>query len=110
MIDVLKMKIRVCLVIAVLMMGFVGLNLAQAAPPPNDNFTNRIVLTGTDVSFDGTLAGATVESGEIMPPPSFVTAAQTESVWWDWTAPESGTVLIQITNVSPPPRPPSLEA
>ena len=93
-----------------LVMGLVGLSRAQAAPPPNDNFTNRIVLSGTDVSFDGTLAGATVESGEIMPPPSFVTAAQTESVWWDWTATESGTVLIQITNVSPPPRPPSLEA
>ena len=87
-----------------------GVEFAQAAPPPNDNFTNRLVLTGTDVSFDGTLAEATLESGEIMPPPSFVTAAQTESVWWDWTATESGTVLIQITNVSPPPRPPSLEA
>ena len=25
----------------------------------------------------------------------------TESVWWDWTAPESGTVLIKISNSQP---------
>jgi hypothetical protein len=79
-----------------------GVEVAQAAPPPNDNFTNRTVLTGTDVSFDGTLAGATVEAGEIMPPPGLVSAAQTESVWWEWTAPASETVLIQISNPSQP--------
>jgi hypothetical protein len=79
-----------------------GVEFAQAAPPPNDNFTNRLVLTGTDVSFDGTLAEATLESGEIMPPPGLVSAAQTESVWWEWTAPASETVLIQVSNPSQP--------
>ncbi|HEX4644434.1 MAG TPA: hypothetical protein VH598_02385, partial [Verrucomicrobiae bacterium] len=34
--------------------------LAQT-PPPNDNFTNRITLTGDLVDFSGTLAGATLE-------------------------------------------------
>jgi hypothetical protein len=99
----MKIKVRVCSVISALVMGFAGLSRAQMAPPPNDNFTNRIELTGTDVSFDGTLAGATVESAanEITPPSTiYLKNGVTESVWWDWTAPESETVLVQISNPS----------
>src|SRR5947209_11155950 len=33
----------------------------NAAPPPNDHFADRIVLTGSSITFTGTLAGATLE-------------------------------------------------
>jgi hypothetical protein len=36
------------------------------APPPDDNFSNRIVLTGNTVAFSGTLAGATLQPGEAL--------------------------------------------
>ena len=79
--------------------GFVGVVLGcticvqgQVTPPPNDNYSNRIVLTGSDVSFCGTLAGATREPTEVTA--SFASGNQT--VWWRWTAPESGTVVIQV--------------
>jgi hypothetical protein len=100
----MKTKMSVCSAITALVMALTEVNLAQAAPPPNDNFTNRIVLTGTDVSFDGTLAGATVEPYEVMPSGAdiHVYGPQTESVWWDWTAPESTNMLVQISNPSHP--------
>ncbi len=72
-------------------------------PPPNDNFSNRTVLVGDDVTFSGTLAGATIESsietaayGEWI---SFATP--TKSVWWSWTASADTVLTLQIPAVSP---------
>ena len=75
--------------------------LAQT-PPPNDNFTNRITLTGDLIDFSGTLAGATLESTNEANG-SFVITNQgyapiTESVWWTWTASESTFVTLEILN------------
>ena len=75
--------------------------LAQT-PPPNDNFTNRITLTGNLIDFSGTLAGATLEStneanGDVV----FTNqghAPITQSVWWTWAAPESTFVTLEILN------------
>ncbi|HLO48744.1 MAG TPA: Ig-like domain-containing protein, partial [Kamptonema sp.] len=58
----------------------------------NDNFANRIVLTGVPVSRTGSNIGATSEVGE---PTQNGTI---NSVWWSWTAPSSGTFTIDTKN------------
>ncbi len=66
-------------------------------PPPNDNYSNRIALTGNDITFSGTLAGATIEDSQETT--AFVTLlgnAPTQSVWWSWTAPVSTVLTLQI--------------
>ncbi len=40
----MKMKVRFYSVFTALVMGLAGLEFAQGASPPNDNFANRIVL------------------------------------------------------------------
>ena len=69
----------------------------QVSPPSNDEYANRIVLTGTDSWFAGSLAGATVEPGEVTP--AFVAGAN-QSAWWSWTPGESTTATIRICNPS----------
>jgi hypothetical protein len=44
------------------------------SPPVNDNFADRIPLTGSSLTITSTLAGATYESAEIN--------ALGGSVWW----------------------------
>ncbi|MFN6487676.1 DUF4347 domain-containing protein [Nostoc sp. DedQUE02] len=53
----------------------------------NDNFANRIVLSGNSGSSTGNNVGATSESGEP------TQSGTTNSVWWSWTAPASGNVV-----------------
>ncbi|MDY7004440.1 MAG: S8 family serine peptidase [Cyanobacteriota bacterium] len=55
----------------------------------NDDFANRISLNDTDV-FMGRNEGATSEPGE----PAHAESDATASLWWTYTAPESGTVTI----------------
>jgi hypothetical protein len=71
-------------------------------PPPNDNFSNRIVLSGTSLTFSGTLAGATLESNEPLGGTLTNIAAEnpTQSVWWTWTAPQSSLVILEMTGAS----------
>jgi hypothetical protein len=75
--------------------------LAQT-PPPNDNFTNRITLTGSLIDFSGTLAGATLESTNEANGGFVITnqgyAPITQSVWWTWTASVSTFVTLEILN------------
>jgi hypothetical protein len=72
-----------------------GIVLAQT-PPPNDNFTNAILLTGTKASFSGTLSNATLETWE----PS-IDYGPTGSVWWKWAPATNGPVLLQVTPNNP---------
>jgi len=65
------------------------------SPPLNDNFSNRTVLSGSSLSFTGTLASATLESGE--PTTSCDAPVFGGSVWWSWTATESVPVVIAIS-------------
>jgi hypothetical protein len=63
-------------------------------PPPNDNLTNATLLTGTDVTFTGTVAGATIENktnwdGDIFNYP-------TGSIWWSWRAPATMVLNIEL--------------
>jgi hypothetical protein len=50
------------ILIGALLFGEV-LSFAQS-PPLNDDFANRIVLTGSPVTFTGTLQNGTIQSGE----------------------------------------------
>ncbi len=64
-----------------------ALELVTFAPPPvNDGFGARLVLSGNAPSATGTSAGASVEAGE----PTHAGNSGGRSVWWSWTAPESG--------------------
>ncbi|MEI6862097.1 MAG: MBG domain-containing protein, partial [Verrucomicrobiota bacterium] len=72
-------------------------NLTVIVPgPANDNFENRIVLTGTAASTTGSNVGATREAGE----PNHADLAGGKSVWWSWTAPATGTVTISTAGSS----------
>ena len=73
--------------------GMFTLVLQYPAPPPNDNFANRITLTGTNISFVGTNIDASKEIGE----PNHGGYVGGQSVWWTWTAPVSGRVAIAVT-------------
>jgi C1A family cysteine protease len=73
--------------------GTVVLNLSIAgavAAPPNDDFANAIVLTGSSVATTGRNSGATAQTGE----PAHAGSTASHSVWWTWTAPSSGTVIV----------------
>lgn len=56
--------------------------------PPNDAFTNSLLLTGGQGSTNGTVLRATRESGE----PNHLSAS-VGSVWYHWTAPTNGPVV-----------------
>lgn len=60
-------------------------------PPPNDNFANRIVVAGTNLTLTWGNLTATGEPGE---PDHGGGSAPMRSVWWSWTAPSSGLVII----------------
>ncbi|HXI70187.1 MAG TPA: hypothetical protein VNN22_07500 [Verrucomicrobiae bacterium] len=76
-----------------------GLIFTGFSQPANDNYADRIVLTGTDISFSGTLTGATREEDpyEIVYP---YASSATQTVWWEWTAPQSSTVVVEISGAS----------
>lgn len=71
--------------------GLAHLDLQVAPPPPaNDDFTNRIVITGFSASIMGNNVAATPEPGE----PDHNGPPALGSVWWTWTAPGDGPVVI----------------
>jgi hypothetical protein len=61
--------------------------------PGNDNFANRTVLTGSPVSAMGSNAAATPEPGE----PSYPNGSTSQTAWWSWVAPTSGSNLLRVT-------------
>jgi hypothetical protein len=76
--------------------GAVSLAITDVGPhpPANDDFANAAATLPADAlpaTAAGTTAGATAQTGE----PSHEGRRATRSVWYSWTAPESGTVRIQ---------------
>jgi hypothetical protein len=69
--------------------------------PVNDYFTNRTVLSGDDVSFIGTLAGATTEDPQELTGDGLTLSGKiTESVWWSWTTPQDSVVTLVVSSSS----------
>jgi len=63
--------------------------LVQAGPA-NDNFEKAILLNGNTFSVGGSNVGATAQIGE----PKHAGERGGKSVWWCWTAPANGTLIL----------------
>lgn len=63
----------------------------QIERPANDNFSNRITLSGPSGTTQGNNVNATKESGE----PNHGNNVGGASVWWTWQAPGNGSVTIE---------------
>jgi hypothetical protein len=75
--------------------GDIGLHLAAALPPANDDFANTASLgNGTTASVTGTNVDATKEAGE----PDHADDPGGASVWYSWTAPSSGQFRVGTCN------------
>jgi sugar lactone lactonase YvrE len=66
------------------------------AQPANDNFANRIAITGTSALVAGSNVGATTEPLE----PSHFVPSGGASVWWRWVAPTTTTVRLDTIGSS----------
>ena len=62
-------------------------------PPGNDNFANRISITGWTNTVNGSNVGATSEPWE----PFNSHSLWLRSVWWTWTAPADGLVTVGVS-------------
>lgn len=83
--------------------GLFTLTLAPTAPPANDNFANRQVLTWdpiqtTTLGVDGTLLGATTESGEPWDEDALRYPQTSSTVWYEWTATDTGWIVASVDN------------
>ncbi|MGC8829233.1 MAG: S8 family serine peptidase [Verrucomicrobiia bacterium] len=71
-----------------------SINLNANFPIPlNDNFANRIVLNGYNLTIAGTNIGATAELNE----PLHAGKTSGSSVWYSWTAPFTGNVSMDTS-------------
>jgi hypothetical protein len=105
------------------MRQWVGLNIALmllsgaafAALPANDDYVNRTVLEGESITVTAQFLNATIELSVGDPPrPGFEPVAfhyfgfernQSGSLWWEWTAPRSGSVVLTAAPASGDPLP-----
>jgi hypothetical protein len=75
--------------------------LAAFAQPANDNFANAFVISGASVRATGTNVDSTKETGEPANVQYGTVRERTghSSVWWRWTAPASGEVILTTGRV-----------
>jgi hypothetical protein len=76
--------------------GTFTLRLDRVQPPPNDDFINRIVLSGASLSLTTSNHFATPEPGDPL-----ASSLGEQTIWWSWTAPTSGTASLRIANYNP---------
>ncbi|HVY70538.1 MAG TPA: SBBP repeat-containing protein, partial [Verrucomicrobiae bacterium] len=76
--------------------GHITLNIAPGVPPENDSFTNATVLSGLTTTASGSNVNATSEPGEPFFPAQFPNPAN-HTIWWQWTAPQDGYALVNVT-------------
>lgn len=87
---------------AIAVAGFEGatgaftLRWAWHPAPVNDHFVSATVIDGVSGSVPGTTLGATIEPGE--PHHTDGDVEETGSVWFTWTAPQSGPVEFEISD------------
>jgi hypothetical protein len=65
--------------------------LSLGPVPANDNFTNRLVISGTNVASSSATFGASLEAGEEQTLPGGA-----NSIWWEWTAPADGLARVAV--------------
>ena len=76
--------------------ALLAVTAAGQPAPPNDMFTNATVMTGLITTVTGSNRGATKEPGE----PGHAGYAGGTSVWWTWTAPTDGNVVVSTIGSS----------
>ena len=84
---------KVC--ITVLGSALLSIGLLAASPPLNDNFANSTQISGKDFNIQGHNNDASIEPGEPVHRPFKTTY---KSIWWTWTAPESGGYTFETTS------------
>ena len=72
--------------------GTVDMGAYELQSPPNDDFADAYVLTGTSGTSTSSNQLASAEDGEDAHANAPGTPAK--SVWWSWTAPEDGTLYV----------------
>lgn len=82
-------------------MTLLSVSIVRLAAPPiiapaNDNFANRIRLTGRQVTTSGSNVNASKETGE----PNHGGRSGGKSVWWEWVADRSGRVTVSTSGSS----------
>jgi PKD domain len=75
--------------------GLITIN--GVAPPSNDTFAARTTITGSPVTFSGNNTTATLEASE---PPHGPRFSGYNSLWWSWTAPADGPVIISTPSLA----------
>lgn len=73
--------------------NFATFTLTSDDLPTNDNFANRITMSGIVANVSGGNIGCTKEAGE----PNHGNTSGGASVWWTWTAPNS--VVVQLDTI-----------
>lgn len=68
----------------------IEINLKKPTKPRNDDFANRSVLQGKSATGRANTTDASNELGE----PDHANVLGGASVWWTWTAPDNGKVII----------------
>jgi Immunoglobulin domain len=68
----------------------------QVAVPPNDSFASATVISGQQGTTNGNNVRATKETGE----PNHASNSGGASVWYNWTAPASGSTIIDTIGSS----------
>jgi hypothetical protein len=76
--------------------GNFSLTWASVPRPPNDNFANARAISGKSGSTGGTTEAATKETSE----PNHAGQSVGHSVWYRWTAPETGAFEFLATGVN----------
>jgi hypothetical protein len=71
--------------------GTIQLSIFRSAPPTNDNFAQRTMLSGSLICLTNYNGSATTEPGE--PSLGFNSPAG-RTLWWTWTAPSNGWVIV----------------
>lgn len=89
--------IRGGVVIGVLLLRLAALSPAMAQPA-NDDYANRITITGTSNLVSGTLRGSSIEGPDVERDTEFPSPAG--SVWWSWTAPSDGHLTLHLVDCS----------
>ncbi|MCP4345484.1 MAG: hypothetical protein GY795_08150 [Desulfobacterales bacterium] len=73
-------------VIIVCIISMLAVPEMAQSQPANDNFADAVVITGLSGQTTGSNTDATKETGE----PDHAGNSGGKSIWWTWTAPESG--------------------